>query len=411
MGLLAKRLASDEARHHDWLNDDEEDEGYRTPAGVRVDRKAALGLTTVWRCVDLLASAVSQAPKDVIVKIGGRSFPEFRNRPRWLTVPDPTNLAYTANDYFHEVAVSLLLDGNFFVAVVPNIAEPDGLIVLDPRRVEVQPGPVYLIRNETGSVVDILRPFQMLHGTWLRPPEQLRGISPLEVLRRSLGSAIAAEDYAARFFGQGASLSFGVEVPYTLSDQDKADLREQLRRRHAGLARSHAIGILTNGAKFVTGLAPTPEQAQMLATRKFAVEDICRAFGVPPSLVGSQEPGASSYASAEVWDQQFKERAVLPLAVRIEAQHNRLLSVPEGINDPSASVQFKFNLDGVARTNLLTRYQAYGEGVTKGFLTPNEARVKEDLPPVPAGDRLYIQSQMVPIEQAATLGGKEAQDA
>lgn len=406
MGILAQRFADDEVRDRAaWLNDEDGDGGSRTPSGVRVTARAALGLTTVWRCVDLLSSAVAQSPKDVIVKVGGQSFPEYRNKPGWLTTPNPLDPTYTANDYFAQVALSLLFDGNYFVHVFPYVFDPQVLTVLAPDRVKVKPGPVYELSDALGQVIRTVGPMEMLHGTWLRPPGTLRGISPLETLRRGIGSAIAAEDFGGRFFGQGASLSFGVEVPYALTEQDKTDLRDQLRRRYAGASNSHAIGILTNGAKFVPGLAPTPEQAQMLATRKFSVEDLCRPYGVPPGMVGSQEPGASSYASAEVYDLQFKERAVLPLAVRIEAQHNRLLSVPDSVTDPNASVQFKFNLDGVARVNLLSRYQAYGEGVAKGFLTPDEARGKEDYPPIPGGDRLYMQSQMAPIE---TLGMPQA---
>jgi HK97 family phage portal protein len=276
------------------------------------------------------------------------------------------------------------------------------LTVLDPALVDVKPGPVYEIRDRTGKVVSRVGPMEMLHGTWIRPAGALRGISPLENLRRAMGNAIAAEEHAGRFFGQGASLSFGVEVPGKMDNEKLDDLRESLSARVRRARKSHAIGVLTDGSKFITGLAPTPEQAQMLATRKFAVEDLCRPYGVPPNMAGSQEPGASSYASADIWRDEFRDYAALPLAVRIEAQHNRLVSVPDTISDPNASAQFKFNLDHVARTSLLTRYQAHAEGVRGGFLTPHEVRASEDLPPIDSNatdpaDRLYMQQQMVPI--------------
>src|SRR6185295_14841450 len=133
---------------------------------------------------------------------------------------------------------------------------------------------------------------------------------------------------------QGASLSFGVEVPGAMDEQKKKDMAEAMRRKYAGLSNSHAIGVLTNGAKFVTGLAPTPEQAQFLDTRKFGVEEICRIYGVPPGMAGSQEPGASSYASAEVYHDEFRAYGVQPLATRIEQQHSRLLDLPIGVLPP-----------------------------------------------------------------------------
>lgn len=382
----------------DWINEDDEYAGARmTSAGVRVNARIALGLTTVWRCVDLLSSAVSQAPKDIVVKVGGRSFQEF-GKPGWLIMPNPSDPTYTINDYFSQVALSLLMDGNFFVHVYPDVYDPIVLTVLPPGQVDVRSGPTYDLRDASGRVIrEGLSPAEILHGTWIRLAGALRGISPLEALRRGIGSAVAAEDHAARFFGQGASLSFGVEVPGGMDIAQKKELAENLKARYAGLGNSHAIGVLTGGAKFVPGLAPTPEQAQMLATRQFSVDDLCRPYGVPPSMAGSQQPGSSSYASAEVWREEFRDYAALPLALRIEAHHNRLVRVPDTITDPNAEAQFKFNLDHVARTNLLTRYQAYKEGVLGGFLQPAEARAREDLPPVEGADQLFLQQQMVPI--------------
>jgi len=399
MGVLARRM---EQRRGDFLSDEADEELWssrQTPAGIRVNRAVALSLTTIWRCVDLLASAVSQAPKDVIVKVGGQSYPEYRNRPKWLTSPNPADQTYTVNDYFNEIALSTLIDGEYFVQVTPYVGDPAALVVTPASRVKVRPGPEYDILDSQGREVRTLGPMEMLHGWWLRPAGELRGISPLEALRRGIGSAVAAEDFGGRFFGQGAALSFGVEVPGKLTDAKKAELRESLKKKYAGLSNSHAIGVLSEGAKFVPNLAPTPEQAQMLATRKFSVEDLARAFGVPPGMVGSQEPGASSFASAETYHQEFRDYAVLPLAVRIEAQHNRLLSVPASVNDPFASVQFKFNLDHVARTNLKDRYDAYSKGILGGFLKPRDVRNREDLQPLSDGsdDTLFMQQQMIPI--------------
>lgn len=397
MGVLARRF--EETRNlAGWLADDDDQlSGRMTSAGVRINATSALSLTTVWRCIDLLSSAISTSPKDVYLKIGDESYEEF-GQPNWLTMPNPADANYTANDYFAQVAMSLLLDGNFFVHVFPYVLDPQVLTVLDPGRVDVKSGPLYDIRDAKGSVVRTVGPMEMLHGVWMRPPGSLRGISPLEAMRRTFGAQVAAEDHAARFFGQGASLSFGVEVPGAMDEPKKAEMARALKRKYAGLQNSHAIGVLTNGAKFVAGLAPTPEQAQMLETRKFGVEDTCRIYGVPPGMAGSQEPGASSYASDFVKDKQFAERAVLPLAVRIEKPHERLLSVPVNITDPSAKMQFKFNLDSIARVDILTRMQAYKEGVAAGVWQPAEARKKEDLPFVKGSDRLFMLQQMVPIE-------------
>lgn len=394
MGLIAERW-NERFDRGAWIADEDMMEGPVSKAGVRVSRSSALSLTAVFRCWDLLSSAVAQSPRDVFVKVGGKSFPEF-SPPKWVIRPngDPT---LTGNDYFSQVALSLLADGNFFTLVLPHILDPDAeLYSLDPARVTVKDGPIYEIKNDAGQVTRTVGPAQMLHGTWLRLPGARRGISPLEAMRTAYGAALATQESAARFFGQGSTLAFGVEVPGKM-DQEKLDsLRANMKRKYAGLNNSHAIGVLTDGAKFVPNLAPTPEQAQFLDTRKFGVEEVCRIHGVPPGMAGSQEPGASSYASAYVNDRQFAERGVLPLAVRIEAQHDRLLQLPAGLDQ--GSVHFKFNLDSIARMNLLDRYNSYEIGVRAGVLKPDEARAYEDKSPVPGGDQLYMLQQMVPIQ-------------
>ena len=106
----------------------------------------------------------------------------------------------------------------------------------------------------------------------------------------------------------------------------------------------------------------------MLDTRKFAVEDISRMFRIPPGMLGSQQPGASSYASSETWKDQFRELTLAPFVARIEGQHSRLVRVPDRINDPNASAQFRFNLDAYLRADALKRMQAYREGIQAGYI-------------------------------------------
>ncbi len=396
MGLLAQRLAAAEARSvADWLNDDDDD-GARTPSGVRVGIASALTVPTVLRCVDILASSVAGSPRDVVIKVGSRTFPEYRNVPRWIDEPDPSDPTLTGDDYIYSLIASIVLEGNYFVSAFPNVLDPQALTVLDPARVRMPDGTSdFEILDERGQVDRVVGPFEMLHRRMFTWPGQRRGISILEKMRRTIGGAIAADDFASRYFGQGAALSFGVEVPGTLTDEQKDSLRESLKQKHQGTRNSHAVGVLTAGAKFVGGLGPTPEQAQMLETRKFSVEEIARVFGVPPYMVGSQEPGASSYASTETAQKTFAERTVLPLVQRIEGQHNRLLT--DFVPVPGGKAQFKLNMDHLLRADLLARFQAYETGIRSGVLKPDEARDKENLAPVPGGDRVYMQAQMTPI--------------
>ena len=414
MGLLADRISM-RFNPAEWIADDDyDDRGKLTSSGIRVNDDVVTSLTTVWRCWDLISGDVALSPREVIVTAGGKSFPEYQP-PAWLEQPDPRDPTFTIDDYFQMVTLSLLSDGNYFTRAVPNVYNPLALIPLDPGTVRIRrggaAGPLFDILDSTGRPKETLGADEVLYDSWMPMPGELRGMSPLENLRRSFGSAVAAEEFASRYFGQGAALAFGIEVPGALGAVQQGELRDQLRIRHQGLGNSHAVGVLTRGAKFVPGLQPTPEQSQMLATRKFGVEEIARIYGIPPGMAGSQEPGASSYASASEWRQQYRDSCVLKFAAKIERGHRRLLQLPDAFaNVPGARVDLKFDLDWIARTDMLARFQAYDTAVKGGIMVPNQARHAEGWPDMPGGDSLYMLQQMVPIEDLGKTKATEPAD-
>lgn len=406
MGMLAARFAErPETRgidNTDFLtNDNDMLYGPQTGAGVRVNVTNAMRLSAVWGCVRLLVNAVATLPVDIIVKVGPNRFPEFQ-KPSWLINPNPADPTMTKTEYFAQITASLLLDGNFFVHCPNTVFDPSILIVLNPALVEVKTVrgvPEYTVRDQTGRIVLTCGPLNMLHGTWIKMPAANRGLSPIDAARQGIGTGLATEDFAGRFFGHGSALSFGVEVPGVLTDVQKTQFRQDMKDNYAGTKNSHSVGVLTGGAKFITGLGITNEQAQFLQTREFTVEDISsRIFGIPAYMMGIQRSGASSYASVEQRALDFKQFAVMPLLVRIEDPHQRIVQVPEAFASTRATAQFMFNQDGLARADLKTRYDSYLAGITGSVLAPNEARALEDLPPIPGGDSVYRQMQYVPLD-------------
>lgn len=403
-GFLGRLGGALEPRYGDpaWLTRDDSDAPL-TGSGVRVTTTNAMRLSTVWACVRLLSNTIATLPTEIIVQLGATRFPEFQ-KPSWLTNPNPADPSMTPTEYFAQLTTSLLLEGNFFVYCPYTVMDPSVLIVLNPAAVTIKRSgennlvPTYEVRGDTGQVTLTTDAMHMLHGVWMRLPGSLRGLSPIDAARQGIGSGLAAEDFAGRYFGHGSALSFGVEVPGALNEPQKAQLRDALRESYAGLARSHSVGVLTGGAKFITGLGVTNEQAQFLETRKFTVEDIAgRIYGVPPHMVGSQEPGASSYSSVEQRSLEFRTYSLLALVRRIEDPHQRLVEPPAAFRGRGATATFRINVDGLARADLKSRYEAYSVGTQGGILKPNEARALEDLPPVPGGDVTYMQAQYLPL--------------
>ncbi len=348
-----------------------------TYAGTVVTQDTSLRIGAVYACVRLLADTISTLPVDTFYREGGERLP-YRPKPLWLDNPD---LGTSREDHLQQAMVSLLLDGNVFVRIFRN---PNGevvaLTVLDQTRVEVR-------RNYTTREVEyvilnvgVLTIDEVLHITELRRPGHLRGVSRIEEVKQGLGLAAALEEFSARFFGQGSTTSGIIEWPGALTQEQAKDLADGYEQGHKGLRRSHRPGVLYGGAKFVkTGV--DPNEAQMLESRQFAVEEIARIFRVPLHLLQVATPGAMSYASVEQNAIQFAQYTLRPIVTKLETAFSSLLPGP---------VFVKFNLDAILRGDIQTRFAAYSTGQQSGFLSVNDIHRLEDMPPADGGDEYRV---------------------
>lgn len=366
--------------------------GTSTYAGVSITQDSSLRISTAYACVRLLSDTVSTLPVDSFVRRDGVRVP-YRPRPIWLDQPDP-DLATSRDEHFTQVMVSLLLDGNAFVRVVRDpLGAVIALIVLDPKRVEVRRNKDYQIEYYLKDIDRVLSKSEVLHITELRKPGALRGSSRIDELKEVFGLTAALDEFASRFFGQGSQTSGVIEVPGALSREQAKDLVDSFEEGHKGLARSHRPGVLFGGAKFnKTGV--DPNEAQMLESRKMQVEEIARAFRVPLHMLSTAIPGAMSYASVEQNAIQFATYTIRPYLSRIEAAYSTLL--PQG-------VFIRFNMDGILRGDIQTRFSAYSTGTQAGFLSVNDIHRLEDLPPVEGGDVYRVPLANVDLAAAALV--------
>jgi len=355
-------------------------------SGASVSQDQALKLTAVYACVRIYVDTISSLPADTFQRIDGQRVP-FRPKPIWVDTPDAGT---SRQDHVVQVLVSLLLDGNAFILVLRNGAgDVVALSVLDPKKVEIRRNPSrqieYHFDNRTTFTSN-----EIVHITEMRKPGEIRGISRIDSLKESLGLAKALEEFSALFFGNGSITDIVIESPSNLSQEQAKSLVDGWEEHHRGLRKSHRPGVLGGGAK-INKIGVDPEQSQLLASRAFAVEDICRAFRVPPHMVGVTTPGAMSYASVEQNAIQWVRFSVTPIVSRLEAAYSSLL--------PSTAFM-KFNLDSLLRGDTTTRFSAYSQALTAGFFSVNDVRKLEDLPQVDGGDQVRVPLANVNISAA-----------
>jgi len=226
----------------------------------------------------------------------------------------------------------------------------------------------------------------------------LLGLGPIGAARVTLGSAMAAEVYAASYFGNAANPGGVIEAPGDMTEEQVSDLARDWNITHTGPYRAGKIGVLTGGASFKP-LTLNAADAQLLEVRRFGVEEIARLFRVPVSLLGHPVAGAMSFASVEAQNLSFVQHSLRPLLERIEQALSPLLPEPDGF--------IKFNLDALLRGTTIERYDAYTKGLREGFLSLNDVRAVEDLSPLgEAGDQHRVPLQNIDAADAPEVGMK-----
>jgi HK97 family phage portal protein len=343
-----------------------------TNAGTHVDSTTALQINAVFSAVSLISDTIATLPVDSYIRRDGARYP-FRPRPQWVTKPDVDT---TKEAFYGSVIVSLLLDGNGFIRVYSNPqGEVVNLVVLNPMDVDIR-------RNGLGRVQFIVRgeerPLtteEVIFIPDLVRPGSIRGVSRVEALKENLGLATALENYASKFFGSGTQTSGVLEVPGNLTAEQAKALQDAFDSRHRGWQRAHKTAVLSGGAQYKPTNVPN-DQAQFLDSRRMAVEDVARAFNVPPHLLGL--PGTTSYASVEQNNLAWVTHCLRPIVQKIEGALSPLMSRYQG----GETAFIKFNLDGLLRADINSRMTAYSTGLQSGFLSINDVRRLEDLTPI-----------------------------
>jgi HK97 family phage portal protein len=370
--------------------------GFATWAGTVVNQKNALEIGAAYACVRLLSDTISTLPVDTFIRRDGNRLP-YRPRPAW--VYEPEGPGSSRIEYYKQIVVSMLLSHGAVVQILRNGAgEIVALQPLDPTRVDIRRNRETRLREFVIDGGQAILPGQdVLYIPEMRRPGSLKGVSRVDELKQTLGLAKALDEFASRYFSNGANTSGMIEFPGNLTQEQAKDLVDAFEAGHKGLKKAHRPGVLSGGAKFVkTG--SDGEQAQMLESRQFAVEEVARVFRVPPSMIGLNTPGAMSYASVEHNAIQFTRYSLTPLIAAIEEAHNRLLP---------GEVFLRVNMDGLLRGDSATQAQVFSTALQAGYMSVNEARGLMDMRPVEGGDAPRVPLANIAVGSAGIVEERE----
>ncbi len=359
----------------------------------------ALQISTVWACIERRATVVASLPLFVYATRTDGQKEQARSTRLYSLLHESPNSRMTPMEFWRAMMMNHDLRGNAYARIDRDSSgEAVALWPMPADQVEaaVLPDGAMVYRYTLGNDVAILAASNVLHLKGLG--NGTVGLSKLEFMRATTDEAAKAQASASRIFGNGGKPTGVLMVDHVL----KPDQRIAVDRKFAEMATGSLsrLYVLEASMKYQQ-LSLSPEDQQLLETRKFSVEEICRWFDVPPVLV-HQLDGVTYNGAQQVIDSWHK-LSIRPMLVSIEQALRKRVMTPKQRSSMSA----EFSFEALLRGDSAARSTFYSTALQNGYMTRNEVRQLENLPPVAGAgaNALTAQSNLLPLDKLGTITG------
>ena len=378
--------------------------GEGSDAGVNVNERAAMGIPAIYACVRIIAESIASLPLQIFERLddGGRRV--ATDHPLYDLLHLAPNEWQTSFSWRETGTAHQALWGNGY-SWIDRAGNGDVLAMYTLRPDQVTPRRDnarrwYEYTPPDGRMIP-LAPDQVLHWPALGF-DGLVGLSPIRLMRQSVGLTMAAERFGAKFFGSGAHPSGILSMPNSFSSDKVRDrVLESWKAAYSGLDNAQKTAVLEEGLEFKPITIP-PEDAQFLQTRELQVKEAARMYRVPLHMLAdlSQAPAANVEQGAI----DFVVHTLRPWLVRQEQELN--LKLLDGMDRRKYFIEY--NISGLLRGDSKARAEFYRQMWGIGVYSINEIRRRENDNPVENGDQRFVPLNMVPLEQAGDLAAAKA---
>ncbi|MFN3507459.1 MAG: phage portal protein [Allorhizobium sp.] len=357
--------------------------GLRGGIGGYVDPGRASGIAVAHACIAIVSQNLAAMPLNLYRRSddGGRE--RATDHPLYSVLHDMANPSMTAFEAREALLASLMVAGNAFARLEwDRRGQVTGLFPLDPGKVAVErleSGRLrYRVSGDGGGVRVYLQE-EMLHLRYRLARDGVMGLSPIQIARETFNLALTQQDTASKqaaksFLPEGALVFptvIGKDQRQTVLDKMEAKVNSDLATR--------GVLVLDGGTDWKS-FSFSSKDAEFLESRKLTNLDICRIWGVPPTVAGITDN--ATYSNSDQESRALVVRCLAPMARRIEQAMNAALLTTEG----RKTLFIEHDLAGLLRGDMKARYDAYSVGRNGGWLSVNEIRGWENMPKVDGGD-------------------------
>lgn len=364
---------------------------------VPVTLDTALQLSAVWASVRLISESIASLPINVYRV-------DRRTGVRELAYEHPLHRLFgckpnrwqTKQEFFETLTYQLCLMGNAYAAVDFNArGEPVAVIPLMSEQMEVRLDEgVRTYRYQESGAVKIYSDKTIWHSKLFG--NGIIGLSPLEYAKQSLGIASAAERATSNVYRNGGKPSGVLMIDKLLTDEQRKRIKTEFAELTEG--NENRMRVLEAGMTFQQ-VSLSPQDIELLSSRRFQIEDIARFFGVPSVLINDTQAGTTWGGGIQQIVQGFYKFNLRPYLERYEAGMKAFFFRPED----RMNYDVEFDFMALIQPDFAERVKTGRDAVQGGLIAPNEWRVSERKSPKEGGDSLIVQRQMVPLDRIGEI--------
>ena len=383
--------------------------GMENWSGEQVTPAKAMALSAVNRAVRLTAETVASLPASTYIDVDGAPVLERGGESDQLIRVSP-NAEQSPMEFWEQIIGCQELVGEGAARKHWNVNRTRvvALTVLDPTRLRDVDNAAgtdwrWEYTDAKGRKVELPRE-DVLHLPGFSLGGR-RGMSTVAFGANTLGLAMAAEKTAGKLFASGLRNSGFLNAGQVFNEDDREKL-EKIMRDYMGAANAGGMMILEGGMTF-TQMNMSAQDAELLLTRRFQIEDIGRWFGMPPILLGHAVEGQTMWGSGvDSIIQSWMTLGLRQRIVRLQQGVAKRLFLP---SERARGLYLKLNADALLAVNSAARISFITQAVQNSLLTPDEGRGLLERGPMPGGDQLLAQVNLVPLAMLGDNGSQDAQ--
>ena len=388
------KLGEDDELLMEWLG--------ITSDTLNVKGKNSLKIAAVFSSLKILSESVSKLPPKIYKEDEYGIQRAAKHYLYRLLKLRPNPYMSTVN-FFSALEAQKNLMGNSYASIeYDHKGKVKALWPIDSTKVTIYIDDVNYLSSKTkiwyiikaGNQQLKLMPHDILHFKNGITLDGLVGVPTLDYLKGTIENVASSEKFINNFYKQGLQVKGIIQYVGDLDENAKRNFREKFESMSSGLKNSHRIALMPVGYQFQP-MSLSMSDAQFLENTELTIKQIATAFGIKMHQLN--DLSKATHTNIEQQQRQFYTDTLQAILTMYEQELTYKLFLDSELEQ---GYYLKFNVDAILRADIKTRYEAYAIGIQNGFLEPDEARGKEDLPPKPGGNQLIVNGNFIPLTMA-----------